>query len=306
MTDAAHLELEEPPYYAWSPITARPPLRWPSGARIAFAVVVTVEQLRWYPPAGTLIPSAIARNRPGVYPNIPDLHNISQFEYGNRVGVFRVLDVLQRYGVRPTIAIDSALAERAPQLLAALQATNGEFVGHGVSADQMISDVMSEADESAIITESLTTMRRLTSAPIVGWLGSEYSESSRTLELLAAEGIEYTLDWPTDEQPHPMTVRSGVMTNLPVTIELDDVFAFANHALTMTHWRDISLRQFDRLYREGADSGLLYVLNIHPWLTGQPYRIKYLEEIIAHVLDHPDVWSATGSEIVSAFRTGSA
>src|SRR5262249_51240022 len=130
MTEVARIELEETPYYAWSPIATRRPLRWPNGARIAFAVVVTLEQLRWYPPAGTVIPSAISRNRPGVYPNIPDLHNISQFEYGNRVGAFRVQDVLRRHGVRPMVAIDSALAERAPQLLAGFQALQGEFVGH--------------------------------------------------------------------------------------------------------------------------------------------------------------------------------
>jgi peptidoglycan/xylan/chitin deacetylase (PgdA/CDA1 family) len=294
----------ENPYYSWSPIAYRPKLQWPDGARVALGVLLTLENLDWYPPAGARIPSIVQRQRPGVYPAVPDIDSISQPEYGNRVGVFRVLDVLDRHGITPFVAMDVAVAERSPFLVEHLRARGVEFVGHGLSSEQMITEAMTEADERRLIADTLARLSALTGERIRGWHGSEYGESSRTVRLLAEAGLDYVLDWPNDEQPTPMQVPAGELTNVPVAFELDDVFGFVMHVQTPPQLQQLMVDAFDRLYLDGADSGRLLVLNVHPWLTGQPYRIKYLDAALNHMCGHAAVWKATGAEIVDWYRSG--
>jgi allantoinase len=288
------------PYLPWSPITARPPLVWPDGARIAFAIIVTLEHLNWYPPAGAVVPPTVRINR--AYPMQPDVHTTSLYEYGNRVGVFRVMDVLRQHAIRPIVAMDTEVIEHSPGLLSFLSDQGAEFVGHGVSSEQMITSAMSEADEIRIIDSALATVRERSGQPVRGWSGSAYGESARTVRLLAERGVDYVLDWPTDEQPHPLTVPAGRMTNLPVMIELDDVTQHVGRFIPIERFTRSITEQFDRLHQDGGTTGRLFVLNVHPWVMGQPFRIKYFERAIAHIAAREDVWFATGAEIVDWHR----
>jgi allantoinase len=291
------------PYYDWSPLPGRPRLTWPGGANVALGVVLTLENMSWYPAEGTALPSTVARMRPGAYPNTPDIHTISQWEYGNRVGVFRVLDVLERHAIVPVVAMDARVAERSPFLVKRLVGLGAEFVGHGVSADQMITEAMPEEQEKALIDDTLGRLSAAVGGRVRGWHGSEYAESSRTVRLLAAAGLDYTLDWPNDEQPAPMKVPEGQMLSLPVAVELDDVAADFQHHITAAELRQVSIDYFDRLYADGTETGRLLLLNVHPWLTGQPFRIRYFADVIDHICGHPAIWKATGAQIADWYRS---
>jgi peptidoglycan/xylan/chitin deacetylase (PgdA/CDA1 family) len=291
------------PYYDWSPLVARPKLTWPGGASIALGVMLTLESMSWYPAEGTVLPSVVARMRPGAYPDTPDIHSISQWEYGNRVGVFRVLDVLARHAITPIAAMDVRVAERSPFLVKRLHDMGAEFVGHGLSADQMITEAMPEGEEKALIDGTLERLSATVGTPVRGWHGSEYAESSRTVRLLAAAGLDYVLDWPNDEQPCPMKVPEGRMLNLPVAVELDDIFATFDHQITAAELKRVSIDYFDRLYADGAETGRLLLLNVHPWVTGQPFRIRYFADVIDHICSHTAIWKATGAQIADWYRS---
>jgi peptidoglycan/xylan/chitin deacetylase (PgdA/CDA1 family) len=284
------------PYYDWSPISTRPRLVWPHGARVALGVVLTLESMDWYPPEGTVLPS-VARRARGAYPRVPDVHTTSQYEYGNRVGVFRVVDVLERHGIRPVVAMDAAVAARAPFLVQHLLERGAEFAGHGISSETMISEEMPEEVESDLVRRSLEAVAEATGQRPRGWIGSEYGESTRTVRLLAEHGVDHVMDWPTDEQPHLMKVPRGRLVNLPVAVELDDVLTHVDRCIPVGRFTRMVTEHFDRLHHDGADTGRLMLLNIHPWVMGQPFRIRHLDAALAHITGHDAVWRATGTEI---------
>lgn len=286
------------PYYDWSPAISRPALQWPDGERLALVVVLALEHAEWYPPAGSG-PAPALRTR--SYPAEVDVHALSQFEYGNRVGVFRVVELLESLGVVPTIAIDVSTVHNCPRLVDWLRLKGFEVVAHGISPSRMITEALSEPDERAYIDETLTTLGAAFGRAPRGWLGIERSESTRTTGLLAEAGIDYVCDWPNDEQPHVMRVPHGRMTNLPL-MELDDVRAFQTRFLTAPRYGRVIREQFDRLYADGATSGRLLGLFLHPYAIGQPFRIRHLAEALRHMTSRAGVWTASASEVVDAFN----
>jgi peptidoglycan/xylan/chitin deacetylase (PgdA/CDA1 family) len=284
------------PYYDRSPLPARPVLRWPDGARVALCVIVSLEHVELAPPPGTITsPSAVYG---GPWPRIWDSAEVSHHEYGNRVGVFRVMELLQRFSLPATIALDAALVQVAPRLVEYLVERDCEFAGHGIAASRLISEEMPEADERDLIATSLDVLEAATGARPAGWLGADYGESTRTVRLLAEAGVRYVCDWPNDEQPYPMKVPAGHIVSLPVAVELDEVFTHRGRFIPTPRWADMVTDAFDRLYRDGEATGRLLVLNLHPWVIGQPFRIRELERALGHIAGHAGVWSAKGAEIV--------
>ena len=285
------------PYYDWSPISGRPPLRWPNGARVALCVIVSLESVQWQPPEDAFLPPSFLV-QPGCYPAIPDIHETSHHEYGNRVGVFRVMRVLDKYGIKGTAALDAGIAERYPFIVGQCQQRGWEFIGHGVSFSQMITERMTEQEEREHIRRCLDAVERATGQAPMGWVGADYGESTRTVGLLAEMGVRYVCDWPNDEQPYTMKVPKGQMVSLPVMLELDEVYTHRGRTVSIHDWRRMVTEAFDRLNQDGASSGRLLVLNLHPYLIGQPYRIKYLDQALGHIMGQQGVWAATGREIV--------
>lgn len=287
-------------HYEWSPIVARPKLEWPGGARVALCVIVALEHMEWAPPAGSVqapnLYTHLALQRP-----IPEIWSVSHREYGHRVGIFRVLDVLHKHGIRPTIAIDALTASHYPWLVRYCAQRNCEFIAHGISASRMITSRMSEAEERAYIAESIEAVHEATGAAPQGWSGPEYGESTRTPRLLAEAGIRYVCDWVNDEQPYPMKTEPPVYA-LPVMVELDDVVALRDRRFRVDEYAVQLTDAFDTIYRDSAASGRALVLNLHPWLMGQPFRIGFLDAALAHMVRHRHVWAATGSEIIEAYR----
>jgi peptidoglycan/xylan/chitin deacetylase (PgdA/CDA1 family) len=284
------------PYYNWSPISARPPLRWPDGARVALCVIVSFEHMDWLPPAGSFVAPSSRRRRP--YPAVPDIHETSYHDYGNRVGGFRVMRVLDRHGIRGTAAMDAGVATGCPTLVEECKKRGWEFIGHGLALSQMLTERMPETEEREHIARSLAAVREATGQTPAGWIGMDYGESSRTVRLLAEAGVRYVCDWPNDEQPYLMKVPRGQMVSLPVAVELDDVFTHTLRFIPIQRYATMITEAFDRLYADGATSGRLLVLSIHPTRIGQPFRVKYLERALGHIMGRQGVWAATGQEIV--------
>ena len=288
------------PHYDWSPITTRGILRWPQDARVALCVIVTLEHMEWLPPAGSFQPANLAGGsaaRP-----FPDYARLSHREYGHRVGIFRVLDVLEKHGIKPTVALDALTAANYPYLVRHLLDRGCEIIGHGVSVSRMITSNMTEQEERDYIHESLAALTTATGVTPQGWLGPEYGESSRTPQLLAEAGIRYLCDWANDEQPYPLTTPQGEMIALPIMLEMDDVNALADRRVDVDRYAQLLKDGFDTLYEDGAANARLLALHLHPWLIGQPFRIGYLDDALGHMVRRQGVWAASGGEIVDWYR----
>ena len=233
----------------------------------------------------------------------PDYARISHREYGHRVGIYRVLDVLESHGIRPTVAMDAMTASNYPYLVRHCLDRGCEIIGHGISVSRMITGKMSEQEERDYIRESLDALTQATGEAPVGWMGPEYGESQRTPRLLGEAGVRYLCDWANDEQPYPLKVPAGELFALPVMLELDDVVAMAHRKVTIDRYATMLRESFDEMYDDGTDNGRALVLSLHPWLIGQPFRIGILDEALGHMMRRQGVWTASGAEVVDWYRT---
>jgi len=283
-------------HHDWSPITTRGKLSWPDNARVAVCIIVTLEHTEWETPEGAF--SADQAGGLGVRP-FPDYPRFSHRDYGHRVGIFRVLDTLERLGIKPTVAMDSQTAEGYPYLVKHCLGRGCEIIGHGASGTQMITGNMSAEEETAFIQDAIDVLKKATGETPRGWFGTDYGESERTPAILAQAGIDYVCDWVNDEQPYPM--KNGLFA-LPTMLEMDDLFTMSNRRVTIDRYAQSMKDGFDVLYRDGAENGRLMAINLRPWLVGQPFRIGYLEDALGHIMGHEGVWAASGSEIIDWYR----
>ena len=287
-------------HHEWSPITKRGVLRWPNDARIALCIIVTLEHMEWEPPQGRFVPRLAGGTSPRPF---PDYSLFSHREYGHRVGIFRVLDVLEKHGIKATVAMDAQTAENYPYLVRHCLDRGCEIIAHGISVSQVITNQMPEEEEREYIRTSVEALKRATGAAPLGWLSPEYGESARTPQLLGQAGIRYVCDWTNDEQPYPMTEPSGQLFSLPVSLELDDGNALWERRVGIDRYGQLLKEGLDVMYQEGERTGLSLVLNLHPWLIGQPFRIGYLDDALGHMVRRQGVWAATGSQIIDWYRS---
>ena len=282
--------------YTWSMLKDRPAVTWPNGARVALWVVT---QLQWFPldmkPA---IPVPAGMARP-----YPDSWNYTLRDYGNRIGVYRIFKVLDKLGIRSSVAINSALAEMYPYLLEQVVARDWEVIANGLDMGHPHHGDMDSQEEAALIKGVLETLRSISGQAVRGWLSPIRSESMNTPDLAAAEGIEYLCDWANDDMPYPFETASGTILNMPHTMELDDQQILITLRHTEQEYVDQLKDQFDCLYAESESSGgRIMAINLNPWVTGQAYRIKALEGALSYIMSHDCVWSATGAEILDTYK----
>jgi allantoinase len=278
-------------HYVWSPISKRPAIRWPNGARAALCVMVVLDLYEWRMPAG------------GFRPNGTPPHGArawSHHEYGHRIGIFAVMDVLDKHGIRATIAMDAGTADNYPAIVRECQKRDWEFIGHGMSLQQPISTKMTEEQERKYVRTSLDSLQRATGTRPIGWLGIDFNESSRTPGLLADEGIQYICDWPNDEQPYRMKTRNAYF--LPTLLDLDDEYTMGPpRYVPVAEYGRMLQSAFDTIYRDSAAGGRMMAFSLHPYLIGQPFRVKHLDSALGHISKFGDVWKATGKDIIEAF-----
>jgi allantoinase len=160
---------------------------------------------------------------------------------------------------------------------------------------------MSEDQERELIQDSIDTIRKHTGQKLDGWLSPALSYTERTLHLVAEMGLTYICDLFHDDQPAPLKVSGGRLASIPYSLEMNDFISFVVNLVSPRHYGEILKRQFDHLYAEGEDSGTVMCIPLHPYLIGQPYRIKAFEEALAYITRHDKVWLATGREIARHF-----
>jgi peptidoglycan/xylan/chitin deacetylase (PgdA/CDA1 family) len=273
----------------YSAISQRRPLTLPGGARLVVWVIVNVEE--WDPtqpmPRTVLTPPA------GGAP-MPDIPNWAWHEYGNRVGFWRMLEVLDHFQIRAVLAINgSAIASYEPIARAAHE-RGWEFIGHGFTQRNM----QKVADERDDIRKTAAAIRGFTGKSPRGWLGPGLTETWETPDLLVEEGFDYVCDWVLDDQPVWLKTRTRPIVNLPYTQECNDVAMMLIQHHKASEYYDRAIDQFAQLYADAANSARLMALVVHPYIMGAPHRLRYFREALAHIRGHADVVFWTGEEIL--------
>ena len=282
--------------YDWSMLSRRKPVSWPGGQRLALWVNVALQFFPldqkgepFPPPGGMTMP-------------YPDLRHYTLRDYGNRVGIFRLLRALDRHGLRPSFAFNTQLAERLPALLERILRRGDEILCHGWNMDSLHYGGMDPNAEEELVQRSLGRLRELTGQPVKGWISPARNESENTPELLAANGVEYFCDWVNDDMPYHFRTAQGGLVAMPLSQELEDRFVLMNNLHSEQSWAEQICDAADFLLEEAREGGRILGLNIHPWLMGQPHRIGWLEKALADIAAKDGVWSAPPGEILAHWR----
>ena len=273
----------------YSAIVDRPPLKLPGGARLAFWTIVNYEV--WdisRPMARQVLPA------PTGVPLLPDVPHWSWHEYGMRVGAWRFFELYSRLGIRPTLATNARVCEDYPRVAEQAKRDGWEFMGHAY--DQL--PIHKHDDQAAMIKRSMDILERFTGKRPVGWLGPGLTETYETPELLAAAGVKYIGDWVFDDEPTVIRTANGPLVTLPYTVELNDIPMMIVQHHESEYLMRRAIDQFDRLYAEGRHRAKIMALAIHPYISGQPHRIKYLEAIYDYVNRFEGVLHWSGAEIL--------
>mgnify|MGYP003768832551 CR=1 FL=1 len=283
--------------YGWSMLADRTAIAWPGGKPLAVWLNVSLEHFPLNPEGKGF------KAHGNMTMPYPDLRHYTLRDYGNRVGVFRVLKALQQYGLTASLAINGEVATRYPALMRQLAQTGFELLGHGWNMDKVHYGGMDEQAETALIADSLAALAPHARQPIRGWLSPARSQSQRTPELLRQAGIDWCADWVNDELPYRFETADGPLATMPLPLELEDRFIVGENLHAESEYADQLIDACDFLLEEAQRTGhgRLLALNIHPWVMGQPHRIKHLERVFAHLTANANLlWNAPPSAILAA------
>jgi peptidoglycan/xylan/chitin deacetylase (PgdA/CDA1 family) len=274
------------PLYDYSPIVERPKRKMPNGARIAVWLGVNIEHYDLGKPGASLLQHTAAFD--------PDALNHGWRDYGPRVGIWRMIDLFDRVGARASVLLNADVALHNPQIIQAGVDRNWVWLGHGRN-NSIIQTGIDEDFERSEIHYTVDTIEKATGARPRGWLGPALTETYNTPRLLREAGLDYVCDWCADELPFDTRVPG--LISVPYAIELNDATTFIGKNLTGPEFYEIVMDQFEVLYEEGATRPRVMCLALHPFLVGQPFRIKYLAKALEHIAAQPDVWMTTSDEI---------
>jgi allantoinase len=275
-------------------ITGRKAFKWPGNNTIAVWFAPNVEVWHYDSAFGV-----------GITPNpsnyVPDVFNYAWREYGMRVGLWRLADVLDEAGVKATVALNSQVCEVFPKAIEEMKKRSWEFMGHGATNSMTLAGLPPEQERDTI-RGILGTIEQATGKRPRGWLGAGLIETYNTLDILAEEGVNYCGDWNNDDQPYPMKVKSGKMFAIPYCNEINDIPLYIRKGYTGEQYLRSVIDQFDGLYADSRKQPRVMGVPLHPMISGQPLRIKYLQRAIEHMKEFEGVWFATGSEIIDAYQ----
>ena len=283
--------------YDWSILPQRPRVSWPGGARIALWITTALE---FFPLDQKGQPFKLPG---GMVTPYPDLRHYTLRDYGNRVGVYRLLRLFDALKLKVSWPINARVAERYPTLVRTVVDRGDEVVGHGLDMDHPHYGGQPEDEERALVDESLAVLREVTGQPVRGWISPGKSESMATPDLLAEAGVDWFGDWVNDDMPYAFRTRARPLVAMPHSSEISDRQILVDYRHSEDAYAQQVIDQFDFLHREaGREGGRIMAITLHPWVIGQPHRIGALEAALQHITAAPGVWSASAEEIVRAWR----
>ncbi len=277
--------------YSYSPIVSRSKLVWPEGARVAFYVGLNIEHFEVDKPS-TSIWSGTSHLR-------PDPLNFGWRDYGARVGIWRLADTLDKYGLLASALLNSDVCMHYPQIIEAGRQRNWAWLAHGKNNSILQADMNLE-DERIFLQDIVETIAAATGRRPKGWMGPGLTETFESPRILKDLGLSYVLDWCADDQPFPLSVPG--MISVPYSVELNDIALFVAKGFSGEDFYRIVVDQFDQLYEDSAQSGRVMALALHPFVIGQPFRLKYLVKALQYIASHEGVWLTTTDEIAAHYE----
>lgn len=277
----------------YSAIVDRPPLKLPGGARVVVWTIVNLEV--WD------IARAMARQvlpAPSGVPLLPDVPNWSWHEYGMRVGFWRFEALFRRLNIRPTLALNARVCVDYPRVAQACKDAGWEFMGHSYEQGP----IHLEKDQPGMIARSMDTIERFAGKRPVGWLGPGLTQTLDTPDNLAAAGVKYIGDWVYDDEPTEIQTAHGPLVTLPYSVETNDIPMMMVQHHEAAYWTRKCLDSFERYYEEGRTRPKIMAIAIHPYISGQPFRIRYLEEIYAKIGSRKGVLHWNGEQILNWYQ----
>lgn len=279
--------------FAFATPAGRPRLAWPGGRRLAVWVVPNVEHYEY-------VPSAPSVRNPWPRCAAPDALNYPRKEYGNRVGLGRLLALSESLSIPFTASLSLAVPEMFPTQFDAMQRCGWDFMCHGLYNTHYLWN-LGEDEERQFIADCQRRMQVATGEAITGWFSPACSHTPRTPDLVAEAGIGYYCDLYHDDQPFPVRTRVGSLISLPYSMHVNDVVLHLSGA-TGEDFADVIADEFETLHAESADGARVMCIACHPYITGQPHWIGAFERALRHVAAHEDVWWATGAQIAAWYR----
>ncbi len=283
--------------YPWTNLFERKQVTWPAGARVALWIVPALE---YFPMDVNDKPFKAPGHMAMPY---PDYRHYSARDYGNRLGIFRIIKILDEFGLKASAAVNARVAERYPFLIEELVSRGWEIIAHGYDMNTLHYGGLDEGQEGERIEQSLSVLRQVSGQPVTGWLSPARSESENTLSLLAANGVDYVCDWVNDDMPYEMKTENGPIVAMPHSNEMDDRQILVNYGHTEALFEEQILDGFRCQYDESEKyGGRIMQITLTPYVIGLPFRIKSLRNVLARIMDHDAVWCATGAEILGAWK----
>jgi len=273
----------------YSAIIDRPRLNLPDGKRM---IVWSIVNLEVWDIARRMARQVLPAPTGDVL--LPDVPNWSWHEYGMRVGVWRFLEMYRRFGIQPTLSINARVCVDYPRVAQACRDEGWEFMAHSYEQGP----IHLEPDQPAMIKRCLDVIEDFTRRRPVGWLGPGLTQTYDTPDHLAAAGIRYIGDWVYDEEPTRIRTLHGPLVTLPYSMELNDITMMIVQHHEARYWTQKCLDSFERLYAESADRPRIMAIAVHPYISAQPFRIKYHEAIYEHIAGFSDVLHWNGEQIL--------
>ncbi|OLN23007.1 polysaccharide deacetylase [Domibacillus antri] len=280
----------------YEPVIDRKPIVWPENKKLVVLFVLNVEYFEPDLPSTSVNPAFAGF--------VPDVYNYSWRDYGARVGVWRIMEMLDKHNIPATVALNAYVCQHYPRIIEEIQKQNWEIIAHGLANSQPIRS-MEEKEEKETISKTIKIIEEATGYRPKGWLGPALAETWNTPRLLEEIGIEYVCDWLNDEEPYQMATPGKKLISVPYSAELNDIQCFLRGGYMAPDYLQLLKDQFDVLHQESQIRGKVMTIPLHPFVIGHPFRMKYLEQAVKHMMEKTDVWFCTASDIVRSYRAQS-
>lgn len=278
------------------PITERPPLPLPGGAKVVVWPCINVENWVISEP----MPRTVVNPPGGVAKSVPDIPNWAWHEYGNRVAFWRIKKIFDEFGVAASLVLNGSVCDAYPQIVEACLASNWDLVGHGWIQRAL----PAVPEQRRMIQRVYKRLKECAGRSPKGWLGPALAETHDTVDWLAEAGFEYVADWVLDDQPVDLRTKHGTLVSIPYTQELNDLSMLLIQGHRATEYADRAIDQFDQLIEDAADgSSRVMCFTMHPYIMGVPHRAKHLRRILQHVSNRPDAVVWTGEKILDWYKS---